>query len=486
MSITDRHRHNIVVVMSDDHAAWASSAYGDPVIRTPSMEWLARDGRRFTEAFTPSPVCSPARASFFTGRLPSCHGILDYLRESDHPDREWLAGRRTLPVALKDAGFRTGLVGKWHCGRSWTRQPGFDRWVGHAKDQFRHRGPQSYVVDGEIVEYAGQQVSFFRDESLRFLRESAGNPRQPFFLFVGPVNTHSPFKDQPRRWVDYYRDSEFGHIPDEPLREPEHQARIRAPQDPGKRRLMLAQYAAGVSAIDDLLGQIIDEIDGLGILEKTIVVYTSDHGHMNGHHGLYTKGNATIPQNFYEESIRIPLLVRHPDSAEAGAMVDCPVDLCDLGATLAGFAGADLRLGDSSALAGRDFSGLFTGHAYEPKRHQLAEYGNARMLRTRRWKLIRRYPPHDKDHGDELYDLLSDPRERCDLAGNPEYFEIRKSLSAELDALFAAAGCPPREDHSVLGLPAHNPFEPWRRDSAWIRKMIAEGTRNYDGDASAV
>lgn len=474
---------NFLVVMADDHGGWASAPYGHHEFHTPTMDWLAARGQLFAEAFSPCPVCSPARASFFTARLPSQHGILDYLKESDSPDRDWLAGRRTLPSALKDAGYRTGLVGKWHCGRSWQPQPGFDRWVSFAGTQFLHQGSQDYVVDGTVRRYGGHQSSFFRDEALRFLRESAAEPDRPFFLFVGPVDTHSPFRDQPRRLVERYAAESFDRVPDEPLSIPEEQARIRAPKDPVKRREMLAQYAAAVTGIDELLGQLIDECEALGVLDNTMVVYTSDHGHMNGHHGLYTKGNATIPQNFYEESIRIPLLTLFPGGRHGGR-ADFPVDLADLSATIADLAGADLQRGDGTTVAGRSFAPWLRGGEYPGKGAQLVEYGNARMILQDGWKFIRRYPPHDESHGDELYHLATDPRERINLAPIPAHRARRDALGAELDRRFAAAGCPPREDHPVLDLPPHNPFEPWRRGTDWVRELIETGARNYDGTRS--
>ena len=128
---------NILIFMTDDHGQWASNCYGTHEIHSPTMDHLAATGTRMTRAFTPSPVCSPARACFFTGRLPSQHGIHDWIHEPHaigraHPG---LRGQTTIAQILHDAGYHTALSGKWHCGESWVKQPGFDRWFSYAAEQ---------------------------------------------------------------------------------------------------------------------------------------------------------------------------------------------------------------------------------------------------------------------------------------------------------------------------------------------------------------
>lgn len=121
---------NILVFLTDDHARWALGCYGNSEVRTPTMDHLAATGVVFDNAYTPSPVCSPARASFFTGRLPSQHGVHDYLAEADPEVRavDWLSGEVTLARLLRDNGYATALTGKWHLGREESVPDGFDYW----------------------------------------------------------------------------------------------------------------------------------------------------------------------------------------------------------------------------------------------------------------------------------------------------------------------------------------------------------------------
>ena len=147
---------NIIVVMADDHAQWALGAYGLAELDTPNIDWLARQGVLFENAMTPAPVCSAARASFYTGKMPSQHGVHDFLSERPEFDANWLAGEKLLSERLADAGYRTGLFGKWHATTdSRPPQPGFDRWLSYDpytagwQNQYVHSGKVSFSSDGE-------------------------------------------------------------------------------------------------------------------------------------------------------------------------------------------------------------------------------------------------------------------------------------------------------------------------------------------------
>lgn len=448
--------------MADDHGQWASAAYGNPDVRTPTMAYLARSGVRMANAFTPTPVCSPARASFFTGRLPCQHGIHDWIREPLSRDTDWMAGETTLAQLLQAAGYQTALVGKWHCGRSHVPQPGFDYWLSYAHDQYPHRGEQRFVEGDRPAGYLGYQSAYVTTKAVQFLR---GRDRaRPFFLFVGYVDTHSPFADHPERLVAEYRRSAMA-LP--PHREPvagRGWARYRDPADPAERRERLAQYYAAVTFIDEQVAALLDEVEGQAELDRTLVAYTSDHGHMNGQHGLYTKGNATVPQNFYEESIRVPLLLRWPEGLPAGVVRAEPVDHLDLFQTLLEAAGcppapafaAERRFPGASYLA------LLRGEAVGWRREQYGEYGNARMLRTERHKLVRHYAPHAGRYPDELYDLVADPGEERNLIADPGMASVVDELDARLEAHFARYERPERSAKAILAQPVFNPGEPWR------------------------
>jgi len=235
-------RPNILVFMTDDHAQWAAGCYGNREIVSPTMDHLARRGARFDHAFTPSPVCSPARASFFTGRIPSRHGIHDYLQAQGETARlhPALDGQTTLGPRLQQSGYETALVGKWHCTEPWSPQPGFDVWFSSKKGTFATFGEQVFYEGDQEVTWHGHPSLPVTDRAVRFLNER--DPQKPFFLFVGYVDTHTPHNSQPQRLLDLYADATFEDIPDEQENPVHGKFRLyQAPKDaPDIRRAMLA------------------------------------------------------------------------------------------------------------------------------------------------------------------------------------------------------------------------------------------------------
>ena len=425
-------RPNVLVFLTDDHGPWAGNCFGAKELRTPTLDWLASAGTRMTAAYTPCPVCSPARASFWTGTLPSQHGIHDWINEPKFPD-VGLSGERTLAELFQSAGYQTGFVGKWHCGASWFPKPGFDYYLGENKDQYPHRGVCKFMENGKPVEFVGQRSAFVSEKATEFLFRR--DKTRPFFLFVGYVDTHSPFTDHPERLVDSYADAKFSDIPKEKYIGKATKLPGLAPTKETERRRRLSQYYAAVSFLDEQVGRVLDALSPAE-LENTLVVYTSDHGHMNGHHGLYFKGNATVPQNFYEESIRVPSLMRWPGKLDAGKVSDVPMSHCDLFQTLLDAAQISESPEDASKRnsPGRSVLPLLAGRKPEARSDWFCEYGNARMIRRGRWKLIVRFAPHS---GDEFYDLERDPRETRNVIGQKGLASTVNELKAALDAHFA-------------------------------------------------
>ncbi len=459
----DRDRPNILVFLTDDHGHWAMRCAGNSELQTPSLDHLAATGVRLANAFTTCPVCSPARASFLTGRLPSQHGIHDWLQWQDEGQRHpGIDGQWNIGQLLQAAGYHTGLVGKWHCGRDHLPRPGFDRWFSYQMNQYPHFGAQRFSDQGRPIEESGYQAGLLTDRAVECIRRRPAG--QPFFLYVSYVCTHTPLKDQPERLAAAYRRAAFGDIPDEEPAPCHGFARMPWPHARDTHREELAQYYAAVAFIDAQVGRVLDELDATGVRENTLVVYTADHGHMNGHHGLISKGNATVPQNFLEESIRVPSLLSWPAAVPPGRVLDQLVDHCDLFCTLADAAGAVPAEAAARAIhsPGRSFLPLLRGEPLVWRDAQFCEYGNARMVRSAGKKLIRRYPGPNGHFGDELYDLALDPRERVNRIADPAYAAAVVELGARLDAHFAEYEEPERSGRDIALQPRCNPGEPWR------------------------
>lgn len=449
--------------MTDDHGPWAMHNAGCHELHTPSMDWIATTGARFTQATTPCPVCSPARASFHTGSIPSHHGIHDYLQEpelvGDHPG---LSGQLTIAQLLKANGYRTGLCGKWHCGEPEVPQPGFDEWFTMSKGTNAKFGRQPFCHNGKAVEMHGQQAPMITDQAVNFLRDAAEND-MPFFLYVGYTDTHSPFATLPERLVERYRYATFDDIPRE--KPDDRHALVRWPADnEAEFREKNAQYYASVTHIDEQVGRLLDELESQGNLENTLVIYTSDHGHNNGHHGFFTKGNCTVPQNFYDESIGVPLVMRWPGQIKPGTVRPEPVDHCDLFATVLDAARVELSDEERKTLnsPGRSMLDLLMRDGVKDWRDaQFCEYGNARMIRTREAKLIRRYPGPNGHFRDEYFDLTRDPREHHNAIDDPAYAEAIDKLSKKLDDYFARYENPEKSGVNIALQPKCNNHHPW-------------------------
>jgi arylsulfatase A-like enzyme len=461
-------RPNILLVATDDQGHWACGPCGSAEIETPTMDFLAASGTWFANASSPSPVCSPARASLLTGRLPSQHGIHDFLSETGVDERDWLADERLLPEFLHEAGYFTSLVGKWHLSGSGGPPDGvFDRWLTYDvaaegwQNQYLHHGPVHLLDNGEKVTVDGFQTAELTRAAIAIVEHRP--PDQPFFLLFAPTETHAPFEGHADVWVDHYRGASFADIPrgeTSPLPAAGPQALM--PRDPTE---MLAQYYAAVSAQDAWIGELLTAIDGADVLDDTLVIVTSDHGHMNGHHGLVGKANATLPQNLYDEVVRVPLVMRWPARLPEGVTTGLLVDHLDLFATVLDAAGIELDDATRERISspGRSLLQVFAGPAIEWRRFRFAEHGNARMVADRRWKLVRRTPPVDPRFGDELYDLETDPRETTNLIDDPGYRYRRRKLEATLDAHFARYEDPEKSGTRVMEQPPANGREPWTR-----------------------
>lgn len=463
-------RPNILVFLTDDHGQWAQHAYGNSELKTPHMDALATNGTRMTNAFTTCPVCSPARASFFTGRMPSQHGIQDWLNDVQYPRHPGLAGQTTIAMLLQKAGYHTGLVGKWHCGNEPEPKPGFDFWFSYWVSQYPHRGEQNFSNQGKHVVEQGQQSPLLTNHALEFLQKQQSEPEtrdKPFFLFVGYVDTHSPHKDAPDDLAKQYDSATFRDIPDEPFSACHGELIEKKASAPGAEQRRRAEYYGAVSSIDREIGRILAALEASGQRENTLIVYTGDHGLNTGHHGLWEKGNATLPQNFLEESIKVACTLSWPKGGIRQKVVsDAMVDHCDLFQTLLDAAGAlpDTKTADEINSPGQSYLPMLRGKRNaKPKKAQISEYGNARMIRTERYKLILRFPYQGVRSADELYDLQKDPRETVNRFADPTLGAVVKDLTEQINHFFGRYTVPGRSGLELEKQPACTSASPWTR-----------------------
>lgn len=444
---------NIIVFLTDDHGPWAANCFGTPEIRTPALDSLVQHGIYFPNAYTPSPVCSPARASFWTGLYPSQHGIHDWIDEKSYP-KKWLPEESpTLATLLRDAGYRTGFVGKWHCGQSWVHQPGFDFYVGENKDQYPHRGQCKFNDNGRDVTYIGQRSDFLTSRAIDFLSDTSD--KRPVFLFVGLTDTHSPFTDHPQHLVDHYTKNPVSSVKVERYSGSATRLPGKMPL-PAEHARRMAQYAAAVETIDNCLGRVLDHLTAIGSANQTAVLYTGDHGHMNGHHGLYFKGNGTVPQNFYDESIRVPCVWRMPASSAGGRKSMSWVNHCDQFETILDLAGVNFRRGTVS-YPGVSLLPYLNGTSEPQREIAICEYGNARMVRTPNLKLIVR-----KGQGlfDEAFDMKNDPRETINVEPKLRESDALAAARSFMNQHFSKFRITGR-DGFADNIQKHNSNEPW-------------------------
>lgn len=436
-------RPNLLFILTDDQGAWAMRCAGNTDIHTPNLDRLARQGTRFENFFCASPVCSPARASILTGRIPSQHGVHDWIRSGSLDRRElgehashpyfasedvpirYLDGMTAYSDLLAENGYVCALAGKWHLGDSMHPQHGFSRWYTIGRGGCLYN--QADVIEnGELHFETRYLTDCITGRALSDLDELAHGDA-PFYLSVHYTAPHDPWdEDQhPDRYIELYRDCAFTATPDEPL----HPDRI--PTAPGgtgeERKRLLRGYYAAVTAMDAGVGRLLDRLDELGIADDTVVVFTADNGMNMGHHGIWGKGNGTFPFNLFDTAVKVPFIVRWPGRVRAGRVTPAMCSHYDIIQTFNELFGLGAQLPDT--LPGRSFARVLLG-GEDANNHIviLDEYGSSRMIRTREWKYIHRFPygPH------ELYNLAADPGETRNLAGQPETTDVQASLLDEL------------------------------------------------------
>jgi len=430
-------RPNVIVVLTDDQGCWAMGCAGNAEIRTPNLDRLAATGVRFENFFCASPVCSPARASLMTGRIPSQHGVHDWLRGGNMADDgdgagraiEYLRGMTGYSDVLAANGYVCGFSGKWHMGDSIRPQKGFSHWYAHAYGGGPYYGAPM-IRDGEKYTEDKYVSDAITDDALEFI-DSQNGASGPFYLSVHYTAPHSPWIDShPEEIVALYDDCPFESCPDVAT----HPWQLgTAPRGEGdKRRRILAGYFAAVTAMDANVGRILDKLEADALRENTLVFFTSDNGMNMGHHGIYGKGNGTFPQNMYDTSVKVPAIISQPGSVPAGRVEGGLLSHYDFMPTLLDYLGMAHREADD--LPGRSFAPLLRGQEMAGRENVVVydEYGPVRMIRDAEWKYVHRCPygPH------ELYHLAEDPNEETNLVDGDEHGERVESMRAGLAEFF--------------------------------------------------
>ncbi len=455
-------RPNVIFILSDDQGCWAMGCAGNKEIRTPNIDALARTGIRFENFFCASPVCSPARASILTGRIPSHHGIHDWLAAGDtiaryEPARngkriEYLKGQPGYTDLLDSAGYHCGISGKWHLGDTSHPQKGFRFWYVHAKGG----GPYynaPMVKNGKIYEEPRYVTDAITDNAIKFL-EARKREAGPFYLSVHYTAPHAPWErvHHPAQVFDlYHKNCPFESVPDGlPVAEWFEYLAMTGNENSETRRTWLSGYYTAVTEMDRNIGRLIKWLETNGLREDTLVVFTSDNGMNMGHHGLYGKGNATFPLNMYEESVKVPFIMSLPGRIPEDTVNSSLLSHYDFMPTLLDYLSIENPQG--KLLPGRSFADLLPGKAIRHNDYVVIfdEYGPVRMVRTKDWKYIRRYP-----YGpDELYNLESDRMEEHNLAGIPEHSKKEREMQNVLREWFSRYADPARDGRhqAVTGL----------------------------------
>lgn len=461
-----RRRPNIVFILADDHAAQTLGAYGSTIARTPNLDRLAAEGLRFENAFCGNAICAPARASVLTGLHSHAHGVIDNAARFD-------GTLPTFPRALNAAGYRTALVGKWHLKSDPT---GFDHWEVFP-DQGEYYDPVMVSAQGKRkrIGYASEVVT---DLALEWLEEQRSDDA-PFLLCLNHKAPHRSWAPGPRE-LDLYADEELPepatlfddyatraagaaaqemsvarHLSEYDLKlgaphatgeaaiaawrrtyDEENAQLARTPlEGEARTRWNYQRYAKDylrcVAGVDASVGRVLEWLERAGLADDTLVIYASDQGFFVGEHGWYDK------RWMYEESLRLPLIVRWPGVVAPGRVEERLVQNIDLAPTLCELAGA----APLPSAHGTSLLPLLEGRAPQSWRssiyYRYFEYPQPHRVephfgvRTARHKLIE-FP---RLRARELYDLERDPHELENLAGRPEHAALEQQLAAELARL---------------------------------------------------
>lgn len=434
-------RPNILFLFTDDQAPWALQASGHPHAVTPNMDSLIQEGAYLTNAFTVTPVCSPSRASLISGRYGSELGITDWIHPKREPEVGLPADTTTWVQLLQKSGYHTGLVGKWHLGTPDSMHPtkfGYDYFMGFRTGGAPTKNP-TLEKDGKNQKIEGLTTDILTDHALEFLNKAPTD--KPFCLslhYRAPHTAWLPVAEED--WAPFADLDPTIPNPDYPN------------LDVSRVKKMTREYLASVAGVDRNVGRILQLLEDKNLDENTVVIFSSDHGYNMGHNGIWHKGNGhwvltknpaatpNIPNgqrpNMYDNSIRIPTIIRWPGTVKPGVKLEQTVSNLDWFPTLLEIAGVEIP--SNLKIHGQSIVPILKGNDVDWNNDFYAEYStkhqshtHMRMIRTPEWKLIRDFLNEGRD---ELYHLTEDPAESNNLiaSNSPEAQAITKELDAKI------------------------------------------------------
>jgi arylsulfatase A-like enzyme len=438
-------RPNILWIMADEHRADALGCAGHPVVSTPHLDRIAREGVRFSTAYTVCPVCSPSRASAFSGRYAHVHGVTTNQVPANN-------GEIFLPSILKHYGYHTAISGKLHFVPA-RFDFGFDQfWSFTSEGPTPELGSSAFLkkkygsaakfpsVPGscpwpddplgrDVGLYAHQAQDFetewIADRSLEYLRSRKGKA-QPWFLYTSFLRPHSP-SVLPKKYFEMYDPDK---VPVFPLPANAHEQRSQAKTQGARRhtiedqrmeRVMTAKYFGAVTNVDDNVGRILAELERLGMMDNTIILFSADHGNMLGQRGRWFKDLE------YDGSAKVPLLWRGVKGApeNTGRVENKIIENIDIIPTLLESIGVPVPEGAQ----GRSFLKLARGADGQWKDRCFSQLHTG-MVRTPEWKLID--DSLDLSGQVELYDMRNDPREERNVAGEAKHRDLVAEMKREM------------------------------------------------------
>lgn len=443
---------NVVVIIGDDNAAYTLGCYGNPLAQTPNLDRFAESGVRFEHAYCNSPVCTPSRQSLLTGMLPHTVGVTQLVTPlSDETT--------TLAETLKPAGFDTAAIGKMHFNSN--LQHGFDTVVGlgdHAKYLATHpprpvpagvevlpvwkpfADPARIWLNGSYLPYGAYDADMLGTWLAQEVVDYIGSHKEkPFLLFVGFTEPHSPFHF-PLEYRERFDSSRF--TPPDPGPQDDWQipAIFRDLSKEEKQRIIASSYTS-TAFMDKNIGTVLDSITQNGMSDRTLVIYLGDNGYNLGHHGRFEK------HCFYEQAVRIPLIMRLPGASANGNSVSRQVELIDLFPTVTSVSGVT----NPPTVQGRSLVPLLMGEPDLGREYVFSEYieNEEAMVRTSRFKFIYTTGKREREDGYKtgrplpgrtriLFDTVADPDETTNLAARPEYQETIAKMEAEMLQRFEA------------------------------------------------